>query len=277
MQNINLLIYLFFFIFGLIVGSFLNCVIWRLDSKKTFLSGRSACTKCKHKLSFGDLIPILSFIILKGKCRYCKEKISWQYPLVELAAGILFVLTIHSLQFTTYNFKEIFAVSYWLFVVSSLLIIFVYDFKHYIIPDKVLFPAIFITVLYRLLEVFQRANWNFSDLGLKALHLITNYLFSGLGAAAFFLIIFLLSKGRWIGFGDVKLGILLGLLLGWPKILTAMFIAYLIGGIISTGLIVFKKMGLKSEVPFAPFLIAGTFFALFWGDILFNWYWNLII
>ncbi len=277
MQNINLLIYLFFFIFGLVVGSFLNCVIWRLDSKKTFLSGRSACTKCKHKLSFGDLIPILSFIILRGKCRHCKEKISWQYPLVELAAGILFVLTIHSLQFTTYNFKEIFAVGYWLFVVSSLLIIFVYDFKHYIIPDKVLFPAIFITVLYRLLEVLQRANWNFSDLGLKALHLMINYLFSGLGAAAFFLIIFLLSKGRWIGFGDVKLGILLGLFLGWPKVLTAMFIAYLIGGIISTGLIVFKKMGLKNEVPFAPFLIAGTFFALFWGDILFNWYWNLII
>ena len=128
------------YIFGLIVGSFLNCVIYRLEEGKSFLKGRSFCPDCKHTLSWQDLIPLLSFLILKGKCRYCKKPISWQYPLVELATGILFILI---LNFSTRPGGVI------LFVVSCfLIVIFVYDLKHYIIPDKIIYPAIAIALIF---------------------------------------------------------------------------------------------------------------------------------
>ena len=113
------------------VGSFLNCVIYRLEKEESFLKGRSYCPRCKHKLGLLDLIPVLSFMWLRGRCRYCHEKISVQYPLVEIATGLLFLLT-YKLQPTTYNF----------IIVPFMVAIFVYDLKHYIIPDKVIYPAI---------------------------------------------------------------------------------------------------------------------------------------
>jgi prepilin signal peptidase PulO-like enzyme (type II secretory pathway) len=275
-----LIIYIFVFLFGLVVGSFLNSVICRLHSDKSFLFGRSICPHCQHKLSFSDLIPIFSFIFLKGKCRYCKKPISWQYPLVELATAILFVLIFwhwslglaSDFGLRISDFTNIF---FMLCVSCFLLIIFVYDLKHYIIPDKILYPAIAISFLYRILELLKFENWNLfriSDFGIRILFIfIPVFIISG-----FFLILYLLSQGRWLGFGDVKLGILLGLVLGWPKILVALFLAYLIGGIIGVGLVISKKKKLKSEVPFAPILITATFITLFFGNQIIHWYLNLI-
>jgi prepilin signal peptidase PulO-like enzyme (type II secretory pathway) len=253
---------IFIFLFGLIVGSFLNCVIYRLEKKESFLKGRSYCPNCKHKLSWQDLIPILSFLELKGKCRYCRGKISWQYPLVELATGILFVLAFN-IAFPN------FLLSIFYFLISSfLIIIFVYDLKYYIIPDEIVFSAIPIAFLFNFYQYFQTKNLQFT---------ILNPIYSALGASAFFLAIFLISRGKWLGFGDVKLALFMGLFLGFPNIMVALFFSYLIGAIIGVGLILTGKKGLKSEVPFGPFLVTGTFIAFFWGVGIINWYLNLIL
>jgi len=238
------------FIFGLVVGSFLNCLIYRLEVGEGFLKGRSFCPYCRHILSWQDLIPLLSFLILRGKCRYCQKSISWQYPLVEIATGLLF-LSIFNFQFSIFN----------LIIACFLIIIFVYDLKHYIIPDKIIYPAIVIVLIYNFLR---------SDLLGRS-----DLLLSAFGAATFFLAIVLVSRGKWMGIGDIKLAFLMGLFLGFPNILVALFLAFSIGAIIGLGLIVSGKKTLKSEVPFGPFLVTGTFIALFFGGQIIHWYLNL--
>lgn len=252
--------YLIVFLFGLAVGSFLNCVIYRLETGGNFLKGRSFCPHCKHQLAWQDLIPIFSFFWLRGRCRYCRGKISFQYPLVELATGILFVAV---LRFT--GVAPLYFIFY--FVISSfLIIIFVYDLKHYIILDKVIYPAIGISFLFRILDF---EHWDFFE--------IWNLGFGVLSAPLFFLAIILVSKGRWMGLGDVKLALLMGLVLGYPNILVALFLAFLIGAIMGIGLIILGKKTIKSEVPFGPFLVLGTFVALFWGEIIISWYLHLFV
>ncbi|MGB2762768.1 MAG: prepilin peptidase [Minisyncoccales bacterium] len=262
---LNFLLYFFVFIFGLVIGSFLNCVIYRLEKKESALSGRSYCPHCKHQLKWYDLIPLLSFIILKGKCRYCQKPISIQYPLVELATAFLFVLIFLrpnlETRFGLFNL-DLFNFVFLLIIASVLIIIFVYDLKHYIIPDKVIFPAILLVLLYQLIFNFQLNNFY-------------SVLISAFGAATFFLIIVLVTKGKGMGIGDIKLAFLMGLLLGWPNIFVALFFAFLIGAIMGIGLILAHKKTLKSEVPFGPFLVTGTFIALFWGKELINFYLNL--
>jgi len=158
-----------------------------------------------------------------------------------------------------------------------LIIIFIYDLKHYLIPDKVLFPAIAITIFYRLFEFFNFkliSNFKFQISNSGELF---NYIMAAVVASGFFGIIFLVSGGRWMGFGDVKLAILMGLLLGLPNVLAALFVAFFFGAIISIVLIIFGKKGLKSEIPFGPFLIVGTFMAMFWGKEIIEWYWRLFL
>jgi prepilin signal peptidase PulO-like enzyme (type II secretory pathway) len=178
---------------------------------------------------------------------------------VEILTGLVFLL-IFSAQgglAAGWNFINLVFLFY---IASALIIIFIYDIKHYEIPDKVLFPAIGITLL------FQIVNYKF---------LILNYLLAVLVSAGFFFVIFWVSKGRWMGFGDVKLAVLMGLLLGWPDILTALFLAFFLGAIIGVILILFKKKGLKSEMPFGPFLVLGIFLAQFFGSNIIQWYLNL--
>ncbi len=205
----------------------------------------------------------MSFILQKGRCLKCKKKISWQYPLVELATGILFVLCVWYFFFAYGEISSLwggqFLIStiFWLFVVSCLIVIFVYDLKHYIIPDQVIYPAILVAGIWSLV---------FGPTALLA----------ALAAGAFFLAIVLVSKGKWMGGGDIKLALFMGLVLGWPKILVALFLAFLIGAFVSIILIILKKKTLKSEIPFGPFLVGGTIIAIFWGNALINWYLGLI-
>ena len=293
---------IFIFIFGLIIGSFLNCVIYRLEKEKS-LSGRSFCPNCQHTLSWQDLLPVLSFIILRRKCRYCKQKISWQYPAVEIATGILFLLIFNfsafaplingasaDRQFLIFNFQlnyyngittilPFITTLYLLIIFSLLIIIFVYDLKHYIIPDKILFPAIILVIFYKLF-FWLFSNWNLIEswkLKIENLGLLANPLASAFGACLFFLIIFLVSMGKGMGFGDVKLAFFMGLFLGYPNILAALLISFWIGAIIGIILILLKRKTIKSEVPFGPFLILGTFIALFWGQNIINWYLNYMV
>ena len=271
----EILVYIFVFFFGLIVGSFLNSIIYRLSTgaphQLLFKSGgglsRSFCPDCRHTLSWQDLIPLLSFLILKGKCRYCQKPISRQYPLVELVTGILFLLIFN------YTFPNLLAIGYWLLVTSFLIIIFVYDLKHYIIPDKIIYPAIATAFLYQLFRILEFGNWNL--FGIWNLEFgILRPILSAVLASGFFLIIVLISQGKWMGAGDIKLAFLMGLFLSFPKILVALFLAFFIGAIIGVGLVVSRKKTLKSEVPFGPFLVTGTFIALFWGENIINWYLN---
>ena len=273
----SLFFYFFIFLFGLCVGSFLNCVIYLLESKqepvrrqrrRTGLLGRSFCPYCGHILSWKDLIPVLSFLILRGKCRYCQKPISLQYPLVEIATLSLFPLIFNFQfsifnEFSIFNFQNFIISSFLLLIACFLIIIFVYDLKHYIIPDKVIYPAIGITFIYQIIFNFQTPAF-------------FNLILSGFGAAGFFLAIVLISRGKWMGLGDVKLAFLMGLLLGFPNILAALFLAFSIGAIIGTGLIIKGKKTLKSEVPFGPFLIIGTFIAMFWGERIIEWYLSLL-
>ena len=269
------LFYFFVFILGVSLGSFLNSVTYRLENNESF-RGRSWCPNCKKKLSWFDLIPLFSFLILKGRCRHCKLAISIQYPLVELSTGLLFLLiTSHWSPISSfYGLGGLFF--FWL-VSCFLLIIFVYDLKHLIIPDKIVYPGIVIAFLYQLFGIFDLgfvSDFGFSISDLKPL---ANSFLAALLVSGFFLAIVLISRGKWMGVGDVKLAFLMGLLLGFPGILVALFVAFFAGAIIGLGLIAFGKKSLKAEVPFGPFLVIGTFAQLLWGDEIIIWYFNLLL
>ena len=244
--------YALIFLFGLIMGSFLNAVIYRLDSGESIVKSRSHCPKCGHVLAWYELVPIFSFVIQGGKCRECKGGISWQYPIVELATAILFVLVLY------YNLPLL----YTLTISSLLMVIFVYDLKHYIIPDKIIYPAILVSGIF----VWQHTTYN-----------IQYTIYAAIGASVFFAAMFFASRGKWMGFGDVKLAFFMGLFLGWPNILVGLFAAFMLGGIIGMGLIVCGKKTMKSQVPFGPFLVTGTFIAMFLGDKITEWYLSLFI
>jgi len=247
----------FLFAFGTIIGSFLNCLIYRLEKGESFLRGRSYCPHCKHILTFKDLIPILSFILLKGRCRYCKEKISIQYPLVEFFSGILTLIALSPLvsNFSIYNLPS--AIFHFL-IFLLLLLIFVFDLKYYSIPDQILIFAIFVSLLYRI--------FNFSSFQNLILSLLPSL---------FFLLLILISKEKWMGFGDFEISIFIGLFLGWPKILIALFFSVFLGALVGLILIFLKKKTLKSQIPFAPFLVLGTFFSFFFGQNLIDFYFSL--
>ncbi len=250
----------FYFLIGLAVGSFLNSVICRLEKKESIVKARSYCPYCKKTLLWFELIPLMSFILQRGRCRKCKKRISLQYLLVELATGILFVLC------AWYFLPNILYSIFYILASSFLIIIFVYDLKHYIIPNEIVYSGIILAFLYNLYLLFI----------IRDLSFYYNFL-AALIAGAFFFSIILISRGKWMGMGDVKLAVFMGLILGWPNILIALFGAFLIGAVVSVILIIFKKKTLKSEVPFGPFLAGATIIAVFWGNILVNWYLNLFL
>lgn len=242
------------FILGVSVGSFLNVLIDRLPREESFLIGRSYCESCKTRLRWYDLIPIFSFVILKAKCRYCRYRISYYYPVVELTTGFLFVAVLFLIGGFSINFITIINLIYYLFIMSGLIVIFFTDLKYGIIPDKIVFPSIIVSIVY----VFIIHN------SLFLIHFL-----SALGSFLFFLLIFLATRGRGMGFGDVKLAFLIGLILGFPKIVVALYVAFLTGALVSIILILGKKKKFKgSTIPFGPFLAIGTLAALFWGNII---------
>lgn len=247
------------FILGLSVGSFLNVVIDRLPKQETVVKKRSYCDYCKRKLAWFDLIPLLSFVLLSGKCRYCHYRISLYNPLIELTTGVLFIYTLfhQSLPISDLNLLTILSsieTSYIFFIMSSLIVIFFTDLKYGIIPDSVLILSVIVSFLY-----------------LFFIHssLFIIYFFSAIGAFLFFLLIFLVTRGRGIGFGDVKLSFLLGLFLGFPKIIVALYLAFLTGALISAILVLWgKKRFFGGTVPFGPFLVLGTLISFFWGEVI---------
>jgi len=230
----------FFFVFGLAIGSFINCLVYRLNHGLSPFYGRSFCPECKHQLVWFDNIPLLSFILLGGRCRYCQKKIGLHYPLVELGAGIL-TLSIFTFQFSLYN----------LLIIYALIAIFLSDFLYMTIPDAIVYPAIGLTFLFRF-----------------RVGMMVDVLVAGLGAAAFFLGLVFLTKGRGMGRGDVKLAGLMGFILGYPKIIVALYFAFLTGALVGVILILLNKKSLNTQIPFGPFLVLGTLVSMFWGEII---------
>ncbi|MFH1366927.1 MAG: prepilin peptidase [Patescibacteria group bacterium] len=245
----NLGYYLLVIIFGLIVGSFLNAVIYRLHQGKSFIRGRSFCPQCGHSLSAMDLVPILSFILLGGRCRYCDKKISWQYPLVEFFVAVSFVII-----YFTYGWSLQFV--FYLIITAFLALIFVYDLKYHLILDKVSLPALFLAFIFSLI------------LKMPVLEILIGLVIG----AGFFFLQFTLSRGKWVGGGDIRLGGLMGAALGWQKLLAALFLAYISGSLVSLFLIIFRRKTMKSRLPFGPFLVVAAFVCLIFGQAIIDWY-----
>ncbi|OGJ02185.1 hypothetical protein A3G53_02225 [Candidatus Nomurabacteria bacterium RIFCSPLOWO2_12_FULL_44_11] len=243
-----------FFIFGLIIGSFLNVVILRYNTARTF-GGRSACMSCQNTLSWHELIPLLSFVILGGRCKNCQTKISWQYPAVELLTGVIFALLFLKFQDIFFLYTLPFALTYAYYgaAFSLLIVVAVYDLKHKIIPDMLAF----IFGILAFLGLFFFTSYGFYP------HLPGLWDFLAGPLIAFpFAAIWFLSRGTWMGLGDAKLAVGLGWLLGLSRGLSGVVVAFWSGAVLGALLIALtKKYGMKSEIPFAPFLVLGAVIA----------------
>lgn len=240
----------FLFVFGLIVGSFLNVLAFRYDPEGRFFSfkkwtGRSHCLFCSQQLKWYELIPVLSFIIQEGRCLVCRRKLSWQYPLVELASGLAFLLPYY------FNFNWVLSVL-WILIFIIFILIWAIDFRLMVIPDEL----IILLAALGLILIDQTAG------------LWWNHLAAALSAAFFLGAIILLSRGKAMGMGDLKLVAVLGLIFGWPDIVLVLALAFIIGAIVGLFLLAFGKKKFKDAIPFGPFLILSSSIVVFFSQTI---------
>ncbi len=255
-------LYPLIFIFGLLIGSFINCILYRLKKNEEFVKGKSYCPKCNHLLSWKDLIPVFSWIFLKGKCRYCKKKISIEYPLIEITTGALFLLAT-IFVFANYPQFALFHLLFYLVIIPSFLIIFVFDLRHFLVSEAVLLYTGIFVVLWRIIALF---------LEIHSLIDLLFYFLAALLSSLFFGALYLLTKKKGIGFGDIEIIFLIGLIVGIPNIFFVIFIGSLIGSIIGIFMILFFKKNMKTALPFGPFLVVSAFIMLFYGNIILELY-----
>jgi len=254
------------FLLGLCVGSFLNVLISRLPKNESVIQGRSHCDYCKRTLQWYELIPLLSFVVQKGKSRCCKKPLSIQYPLVELLTGIGFVL-LFRLQSSAisphfFNFYSIILLTSYFVLLSSLIVIFISDLKYEIIP----MPMIITGIIGALIYLFITTNNE---------RLTMNYFVPAILAFFFFWLLWFFTKGKAMGDGDMYLVLLVGLLTGFPKIVVSLYAAFLTGALSAVILMIGGKKGLKSHIAFGPFLIIGLVIALLFGDAIIIWWRSL--
>jgi prepilin signal peptidase PulO-like enzyme (type II secretory pathway) len=268
------------FVFGVTLGSFINALVWRLsqqltadgDPKKlskkrqselSITKGRSMCPSCRHTLAWYDLIPVLSWVSLGGKCRYCKSPISKQYPVIELVTGALFVISYSAWPVNLdANWVYVSFVS-WLLILVGLIALALYDAKYMLLPNRILYPLIGIALVSIVVQL--------------ALGRSTDGIWQVLAAiavtAGVFWVLYKVSSGTWIGGGDIKLGILAGLLVATPvQGFLYLFMASVLGLLYSLPLMATKRLTKASKVPFGPFLIASLIIVILWGPSLTNWY-----
>jgi len=265
-----LLLSLLLFALGAIIGSFLNVVIYRTVKGESWVAGRSKCESCHRQLRWFENIPLVSYILLQGRCRSCQKTISMTHPVLEFLTGALFVwwlwgsslffrITIHPFQYVQPLF--------WLCVGILLLIIFFADLLYFIIPDEVVLSLAGLTLLYRLALV------------LSGVMQTRDLLLTLVGTAmvtTFFFSLWYFTKGKGMGFGDVKFAVPFGLLLGWPNVLVGLLLAFIFGGIFGIGLVLSRKKTLSQAVPFGPFLVVSTFVTLVLGSSIWAWYMALM-
>lgn len=245
-------------VFGACIGSFLNVVILRLPLGQP-LTGRSHCVSCKRQLTAVDLVPVVSWIALRGTCRTCKQSVSRRYFYVELFTAAITVVA--------YSFVIPHSANGWLILARDLaaiyvlIVVFMIDLEHFLILDSVLLWGGGIVALLSAIVDYRNGS------SLLALGLI-----AGICAAAFFGLQYALSRGAWIGLGDVKFAVVIGLIAGFPGTLVALLLAYGIGAVVGLFLILFDGKRMSSEVPFGTFLSVGCLVAMFYGVQLSNWY-----
>ncbi len=261
---------LWLFIIGVVIGSFLNVVVYRTVYDKSPLEGRSKCPECEEKISWKHNIPLLSYVLLKGRCAHCNSKISLQYPVVELLSGLLFVWW-YVVGWSFFQLVETPLIwiqpIFWLGVGIALLLVTVFDFKYGIIPNG-LNVALFVWVMVYRLGLVGMGRMQTRDFLLALLS-------SGV-LAAFFYFLYRITKRQGFGFGDVKLAPSLGLILGWPKILVGVMASFVIGGVVAVVLMILGKKKMKETIVFGPFLTLGTLISLWWGDYIWSWYMTML-
>lgn len=255
---------------GLSLGSFINCLVWRLYRQEK-IYGRSYCPKCLKQLLWHDNIPLFSYLRLGGRCRFCRQKISWQYPVVEVAVALLFVFFwLKQLDFNYLQAETLITATqaphfWWLLLrdylaVWVLTIIFVFDLRFYLVSNLVVLPA---AAIFIILNLFLGASW-------QAL------LLSIVVAVAFFGLQFILTRGKGLGEGDIYLGLLLGALFpDWGLLIVAILSAYVLGTITGISLIATGHKSWGSKLPLGVFLAVGALIALLWGETIITAYLSL--
>ncbi len=239
---------------GLSVGSFLNVVIDRVPEDKSLLNPPSHCDACKRRLFPWDLVPLFSYLWLRGRCRYCGGAIPLRVPLVEMATGIGF-------SFLGYWHGFSLPLLFSLVYLSLFLPLFVIDLEKGLLPDKITFPGMVLALAFSFF--------------IPGMGIVRALLGGGVGFGAL-LLVYILSRGGFGG-GDVKLGALLGLAAGFPLVLVSLLVAIIGGGVVAGLLLVTGRKKRRDTMPFGPFLSAGGMVALLWGDTLLNWYWRIIL
>lgn len=259
----------FFFWTGAIFGSFAGAMAWRLKESKKTVNDRSECEKCHHKLGVADLLPVLSWLMLRGRCRYCRKPIGRLSLVIELLTGLAFLL---SFLFWPYGFGALlpFVVfGLWLICLVILSVLFVYDWRWGLLPNKLIYPLIFVSLAFfvgkMLLDQVAVASWPLEILlGL-------------LPITGVYGVLYLVSKGDWVGDGDVRLGVAIGLLLGWQGAWLVLILSNLLGFLYVLPGLMSHKLSPRSRVPFGPFLIVATCITMFFGDNLVDYYMALML
>jgi len=253
----DFLIYLYVFILGTLIGSFLNVVVYRLPREESLSFPPSHCPSCNARLKWFDLFPIFSYIVLKGRCRNCDVKISTRYPLVELMTGLIYVYTIGVFGISVESILYV-------LVFTILIPVSLIDYDHTIIPDRLNFGIFLVALFYFMFEMYDgNQTWRY----------FLNPLYGLLIGGGFFLFIAIVIKGA-MGGGDIKLMAALGFLFGSTNTLLLMFLSFIIGGAVSSFLILFKIKKRKDYIPFGPFICVSAFIVVFWGNKILNWYLN---
>jgi prepilin signal peptidase PulO-like enzyme (type II secretory pathway) len=248
--DIMKLYYIFTFFTGLCVGSFVNVLLFRLDKKSGIINGRSECQKCLKQLNWYDLIPVISFLYLRGKCRYCKSSISIIYPITEFVTA-----SVLTLYFLVNGFYLGWSLIFLLVILILLVSLVFFDVLYLILPDKVVFTLIGVAVFYGLFLRFPELN---------------NLLLSGFLFGLAFAILYIASKGAWMGFGDVKLVLAIGLILGYPLGFFVIIISIWTAALLGIVLIIFNRANLKTALPFGSFLSVMTIIFIIFQDVIYK-------
>lgn len=288
-------------VFGASLGSFLKAMADRSLEQGSFVT-RSECTHCKHKLNFFDLIPVLSWVFLRGKCRYCKKKIGKEYIVVELLSAIVlaFLFNRYAAMFPQSNdwymqiifWFDLFFKTFILVVLGSIIIT---DIRKMLIPDRIIIPSTVIAFVALLIStifkvVFLYYFLTLSPIGQWLLPPHSDYFFRHAIDAAWpfiggvimaiviglmFLLLIIATKGRGMGGGDFKLGIFIGMVFGFPEAITAIMLGFFTGAIFGVVLLLLGKKKFGQTIPFGPFLALGCMLTIFWGKEIVDWYFNL--
>ncbi|HVQ43633.1 MAG TPA: prepilin peptidase [Candidatus Saccharimonadia bacterium] len=249
-------------ILGLIFGSAINAMVWRLKVGKSWVRGRSACPDCGHVLAPKDLVPVLSWLALGGKCRYCRQPIK-DHPVVELVTALVFGLSAYALA--PVGAVDWVRLGFWLVLATMLIVLAVYDARWMILPDKVMLPLMAVGVVYAATMA----------VATHSPQVLWGALAAALVAGGAFYALVWATKGRAMGGGDIKLAFAMGLVLGAQGTAVAMLVAFNVAAAVGVAMIASRRRGRHDHIPFGPYLVGGTIVAFLWGREIVAWYLRL--